>query len=148
MSSLHILDFKASGVFPKIKWRKLPSLRNARWDFRVTFALLAFFLIPSNRENLEKVCNFVSNEWAAAWFSNQHYKKSINQDLFRGITQLSRPKAPKCFHTHWVDIPSAVEVARSNVVAEREIKIMEEIKKNSKHHKYLGLKFLNSNLNM
>ena len=119
--------FKTSRLFPKIKWRKLPSLHNARWNSRATFALLAFFLIPSHRENLEKVCNFISNEWAEAWFSNQHYKKSIYQDLFRGITELSCPKALKCFQTHWVDIPSAVEVARSNVVAERGIKIMEEI---------------------
>ena len=108
----------------------------------------AFFLIQSHRENLEKVCNFISNEWAEAWFSNQHYKKSIYQDLLRGITQLSCPKILKCFQTHWVDIPSAVEVARSNMVAKRGIKIMEEIQKNSKHNKYLGLKFLISNLNM
>ena len=140
--------FKTSGVFPKIKWRKLPSLHIARWNFKATFAPLAFFLIPSHRENLEKVCNFISNEWAEAWFSNQHYKKSIFQDHLRGITQLSCPKALKCFQTHWVDIPSAVEVARLNVFAERGIKIKEEIQKNSKHNKYLDLKFLDSNLSM
>ena len=92
--------FKASRLFQKIKWRKLPSLHNARWKSKATFALLPFFLIPSHRENLEKVCNFISNQWAEVWFSNQHYKKSIYQDLLRGITQLSCPKALKCFQTH------------------------------------------------
>ena len=55
-------DFKTSCAFPKIKWKRLPSLHNARWNSRAMSALLAFFLIPSHRENLEKVCNFISSE--------------------------------------------------------------------------------------
>ena len=31
--------------------------------------------------------------------------------------------------THWADTPSAAEIARSNVIAKREIDIMEKIKK-------------------
>ena len=133
MSSL--LIFQNIGGISKNQVKKASITPQCRVEFQSNVCTLSLFLIQSHRENLEKVCNFISNEWAEAWFSNQHYKKSIYQDLLRGITQLSCPKILKCFQTHWVDIPSAVEVARSNMVAERGIKIMEEIQKNSKHNK-------------
>ena len=38
--------------------------------------------------------------------------------------------------THWIDVPSAVEIVRSNVVAKREISIMENILEIVKHYKY------------
>ena len=41
--------------------------------------------------------------------------------------------------THWVDVPSAVEVAPSNIVAKREISIIEKIKNFPNHYKYLGV---------
>ena len=38
----------------------------------------------------------------------------------------------KCFHAHWVNAPSAVVVPRSDVVVERAVKVMKEIKIMSK----------------
>ena len=140
--------FKASELPQKIRWRKLPSLPNARWNSRATFALIAYFLLPDQRQKMEKICGFITAEWAEAWFSNQHHKMSRYQDLLSAITQLACPKALKCFQTYWVDAPSVIEVARSNVVAERGVKTMEDIIKKSKHDKYLSVKFINSNLNI
>ena len=89
--------FKASELPPKIRWRKLPSLHNARWNSRATFALIAYFLLPDQRQKMEKICDFIAAEWAEAWFSNQHHKMSTYQDLLSAITQLACPKALKCF---------------------------------------------------
>ena len=146
MSSLQI--FQNIGAISKNQVEKASITSQCQLEFQSNVCILSLLLDSKSSRELGKSLHFISNEWAEAWFSNQHYKKSIHQDLLRGITQLSCPKALKCFQTHWVDIPSAVEVARSNVVAERVVKIMEEIQKNSKHKKYLCLKLLNSNLNM
>ena len=46
--------FNASELPPKIRWRKLPSLSNARWNSRATFALIAYFLLSDQRQKMEK----------------------------------------------------------------------------------------------
>jgi hypothetical protein len=140
--------YKKSGKFPKIKWRKLPSLHSARWNSRATFALLAYFLLPEHRDQLSNICNFITTAWASAWFSNQHFTENAFKELHSAIAKFGCQKSIKCFKTHWVKEPSIIDVPRSNIVAERAVKIMEDIRSTCKSDKYLNIKFLNSNLQL
>ena len=138
----------SSGKFGNIHWRKLPSLHSARWNSRATFALLAYFLLPYYRNQLRNICNFISTVWASAWFSNQHFKEDVYHELLSAVSKFDCQKATTCFKTHWVNQPSVVDVPRSNIVAERAVKVMEDIRARCKTDKYLNLKFLNSNLQL
>jgi hypothetical protein len=140
--------FKTSGRFPVIQWRKLPSLHNARWNSRTTYALLAYFLLPQFCEALRKACDFISTTWAVAWFSNQHYNDRSYDDLFTSISQLGCEKALKSFTSHWSNERSIIDIPRSNIVAERAVKVMEGILEINKSEKYLQYKFLNSNMSL
>jgi len=60
--------YQTEGKWPVIKWKKLPSLHNARWNSRAIFALIAFFLLPNYRNTLKMPCDFIANSWAKAWF--------------------------------------------------------------------------------
>lgn len=131
--------------WPKITWRKLPSLHSARWNSRGIFALIAFFLLPKLRDQLKVACNFVANMWAQAWFSNQHYSENVYDELFSAVSELKCSKAVNCFSTHWKREPSVLDVPRSNIVAERGVKLMEELHATCKTDKYLSCKFINSN---
>ena len=138
--------YEISGRLPIIKWRKLPSLNNARWNSRATFALLAYFLLPEHREQLHDICYFISTPWALSWFSDQHYTENVYEELHSAISKFGCQKAIKCFETHWVNKPSIIDVPRSNIVAERAVKIMENIYATCRSDKYLNIKFINSNL--
>ena len=140
--------YKNCGMLPIIKWRKLPSLSNARWNSRGTFALLAYFLLPQYRDKLDSVCNFISTVWASTWFSNQHFNTRVYDNLLSAISELGCQKAIKCFKTHWVTQPSVIDVPRSNIVAERAVKTLENIYVTCKSNKYLNLKFINTNVHI
>lgn len=131
--------------FPEIKWRKLPTLNNARWNSRATFTLITYFLLPKYRAQISNICDFISTTWASAWFSNQHYCSNIYQELDSGISVLSCPNALKSFRKHWVKEMSAVDVPRTNIVAERAVKLLEQIYQTCKSNKYVNVKFVNSN---
>ena len=133
------------GVWPLVKWHRLPPLHSARWNSRAIYALIAYFLLPDWRKQLEVPCNFIANTWCKAWFSNQHYKENIYEDLHQALLNLECAKAVKCFSTHWKKEPSLLDVPRSNIVAERAVKLMEEVRATCKSDKYLNDKFINTN---
>lgn len=137
--------YKAEEKWPRIKWHKLPSLHSARWNSRGIFALIAFFLLPNWREQLRVTCDFIATTWSRAWFSNQHYSETDYEDLQSAIVKVKCPKAMKCFSTHWRKEPSVLDVPRSNIVAERAVKLMEEVHSTCKTDKYLNSKFINTN---
>ena len=70
--------------------------------------------------------------WAPP-IKNPGYAYDTNQDLLLvAITHHSMPQNTD-IQTHWPVFPSAVEIARSDVVAKREISIMEKNLKIVKH---------------
>ena len=137
--------FKETGAYPVIKWKKLPSLHNARWNSRAIYALISYFLIPKWRISLEIPCTFISNAWQEAWFSNQIFNAEIHHKLMDGISELNCSAAMKCFVTHWNVVTSVVDIPRTNICAERGVKLMEELLLKCKTDKYLNLKFISTN---
>lgn len=131
--------------WPQLKWQKLPSLHSARWNSRAIFALIAFFLLSKWRDQLQSTCNFIATVWSTAWFSNQHYSEDTYNEIHAAVSKLKCPKALKCFSTHWIKERSVLDVPRSNMVAERAVKLMEELQGTCKTDKYLNSKFINSN---
>lgn len=131
--------------WPFIKWKKLPSLHNARWNSRAIFALIVFFLLPNYRSSLKITCDFIANSWAKAWFCNQYYVADAYSELRTAVESLRIPKALKCFSHHWKNQRSVLDVPRSNIVAERAVKLMEELYHSCKTDKYLDSKFINNN---
>ena len=65
--------FEKSGVFPKVKFQKLPKLSNARWNSRAILALLAFILQRERRDSLLDICKFISCTREDHWFTYQMY---------------------------------------------------------------------------
>ena len=54
MAFLHHLitcyrQFKKTGCFPKVNFRTLPNISNARWNSRAIYALQAYILLPEFR---------------------------------------------------------------------------------------------------
>ena len=131
---------------PIIKWRQLPSLHAARWNSRATYCLLAFFLLPQWRMKLETVVIFLAYEWQKAWFSGQMYNEEEAQSLSAAIHNLKCPPAMTCFKIYWVQQPSRLDVPRTNIIAKRNVKLMEELKEHCKSDKYLSLKFVATNI--
>ncbi|KAG0725974.1 hypothetical protein GWK47_037543 [Chionoecetes opilio] len=118
---------KKHTAFPVIKWRKLPSLHRARWNSRAIFTLIAYFLLPSWRSVLELPACFIAEKWEKAWFSAQKFKKTTYDNPLLGITKLGCASALKGLKTHWSRAPSLLDVPRSNMIAERALKVMEKL---------------------
>ena len=129
--------YKKHDSFPIIKWQKLPSLNNARWNSRAIYTLIAYFLLPSWRNILERPVSLIANSWHEAWFTSQKFKKTSYDNLLLSIKELGCAGALKCLKTHWSRAPSVVEIPRSNMIAERAVKVMEELSKIYKKDKYL-----------
>src|SRR6218665_1679904 len=123
---------------------KLPSLHIARWNSRGIFALIAFFLIPKWRDHLKTTYDFIATTWSKAWFSNQHYTEQSYNQLHAAVSKLNCPKALRCFSTNWIQERSMLDVPRSNMVAERAVKLVKELHSTGKTGKYLNSKFVNS----
>ena len=137
--------YKVNKKWSHIKWKILSSLPNVRWNSRAIFALIAFFLLPKWRGQLKTVCDFIAATWAKAWFTNQHYLEDTYNDLHAAVSKLKCSKALKSLSTHWVKERSVIDVPRSNMVAERAVKTMEELHSTFKTDKYLNSKFINTN---
>ena len=130
---------------PVIKWRKLPVLHSARWNSRAIYTLIAYFLLPSWPSVLDHPASFIAIKWQKAWFSDQKFKETTYDNLLLGITELGCDSALKCLKTHWVREPSVLDIPRSNMIAERAVKEMEELGEKCKKDKYLNLRFVATN---
>ena len=126
---------------PQIKFRKIPNISNARWNSRAILILLCFFLIPQHRQKLKPICNFICGFWRDAWYSDQYYDDNIFYKLFYAVQLFE--KAKKCLITHWSKLPSAIETQRSNICAERAIKVIQSLQYHSKET--LNKRFILSN---
>ncbi|MEJ2259197.1 MAG: hypothetical protein P8X78_01580 [Nitrosopumilaceae archaeon] len=135
--------FQEKGHFPLINFQKIPNLSNARWNSRAILAILAYILIPATRKDLEKVCRFISYEWAEYWFTEQKY----NENDFTALSEILKPykKALNSLENHWNQEPSRLNIPRSNQCAERAIKTMQDLYSACKNKEKLQLRFILSN---
>jgi len=46
-------------IMPNIKFGALPGISNARWNSRAIFTMLAYILLPTEREHVEQICRFI-----------------------------------------------------------------------------------------
>lgn len=131
--------------FPKIKFRTLPSMSNARWNSRAIYALLAFILIPTIRsDQFFQLCSFIAGPWCNAWFLDQRDWKLPFLTLKPALRMY--PKAEKCFDTHWKKEDSLIDgVDRSNRCAERAIQVLQELFPKCNTPEKLNKRFLLSN---
>lgn len=135
--------FKEQGYFPLINFQKIPNISNARWNSRAILALLAFILIPTTRTTLDKICFFISYQWAEFWFADQKYKNSD----FEKLSEILSPykKALQCLKNHWKQEPSVINIPRSNQCAERAVKVMQDLYAVCRDKSKLSLRFILSN---
>jgi hypothetical protein len=63
-------------------------LHAARWNTRAIYCLIADFLLPKWRKDLEALLDFVTHEWQEAWFSIQMYDENIYKSLLAAIEKL------------------------------------------------------------
>ena len=99
--------------------------------------------MPSLRNELYKVCNFISNEWANFWFTKQMYNANDYDNLMSCLSEYE--KAKKTLIKFWNRQPSAVKIPRSNQCAERAIKVKQELHETCKTDEKLKLKFILNN---
>jgi hypothetical protein len=128
---------------PKVHFRSLPCLSNARWNSRAIFALLAFILMPEMRAVLHDVCQFICGDWSEVWFSDHLYQPMV----FRSLEDSVKPykKALTCLYNHWSQASSPLNIPRSNMCAERAIKVMQELASLCRSPEKLNLRFILSN---
>ena len=127
--------FEKSGVFPKVKFQKLPKLSNARWNSRAILALLAFILQRERRDSLLDICRFISYTWADHWFTDQMYNAVDYQKLC----------SVELIENFWNQEPSRLEIPRTNQCAERAIKCFQDLLDVCKKKENLQLRFILSN---
>ena len=120
-------SFKSSRIFPKIKWKSLPPMNNARWNSKAIYCIIGFFLLPNWREKLGKLCEFICYEWADAWFSDQRYNELSYNSLLSSLDKIGSVKAINSLRRNWSEENSRIDIPRTNQVAERAVKRMAEI---------------------
>jgi hypothetical protein len=131
------------GHFPLIKFQKIPNISNARWNSRAIVAILAFILIPQTRMTLEKVCRFISYDWADYWFSDQFFNPNDYINLSNCLTPYK--KASQILQNHWKKEPSTLNIPRTNQCAERAIKVMQELYASCVNKDKLNYRFILTN---
>ena len=132
-------------VWPKLKFRKLPAMHNARWNSKAIYTLLAYFLLPNWRKKLQPICHFIANEWKMAWFSDQRFNPIIFHVMSSAIRKLKNYRALHSFERWWNQEPSVLDIPRSNMVCERCVKEMEEVYSSTRNEEYLSAKFIVKN---
>ena len=68
--------YKAQNKWPLVKWYKLPSIHDARWNSRGIYAFIAYFLLPKWKKTLASACNFIAGGWSQAWLCDQKFSES------------------------------------------------------------------------
>lgn len=136
--------YEKNNLFPFIKFRVLPALSNARWNSRAILALLTFILKPEHRTELLPICQFICSAWYDIWFSDQRFRYNNFENLETSVKPFKN--AHKCLLKHWVEEDSAIlNLKRTNICAERAIKVIQEIYTYCKTERTLNLKFITSN---
>lgn len=136
--------FEKNGRFPYINFKSLPPISNARWNSRAIYAILAFILLPTHQETLHPICKFICDVWYDIWFSNHCFHKNNFSSLNNSLINFK--KAHESFLRHWVPEPSKIpNQQRSNICAERAVKIVQDIFPLCKTTRTLNLKFISYN---
>lgn len=136
--------FQKNKKFPKINFKTIPSLSNARWNSRAILAILAFILLPKYQTELYQICQFICGKWFDIWFSDQCFNEETYEALQLSLTQFKSAHA--CFGRHWVKEASIIPMQqRSNICAERAIKVVQDIYPLCKSTRTLNLKFISFN---
>ena len=138
-------QYKENNKLPTIMWQSLPSIHSARWNSRAIYSLIAYFLLPNWRAVLEKPITFIATGWQEEWFSNQRFTNDKYDKLLAHIKETQCKGAEKCFKTHWSRENSVIDIPRTNIIAERAIKLMQELRDTCKTDKYLNIKFISKN---
>ena len=87
------------------------------------------------------VCDFITSAWSDIWFSDMQYSEHKFNNLEQAITSTTAMKTLKTF---WSQGPSRIQgIQRSNICAERGIKIMQEIYAKDKLQIYSAQQLLN-----
>ena len=135
--------FKNTGSFPKVNFQSLPALSNARWNSRAIYTLLAFILIPEFRQKAEAACDFICGSWADIWFSAQCFNPADFDTLSEACKE--HAKALKSLKKNSSTEPTPIPTQRSNICAERAIKVMQDLLALCTSTEKLNLKFLLTN---
>ena len=128
---------------PFVNFKQIPNISNACWNSRGFLALLVFILMPEIRVRLRKICSFISYLWADHWFSSQLFRVEDFEELSEALND--NPKALNCLKTHWKTDDSPINIARSNQIYERIIKVMQELHNSCRNKDNLPLRFILSN---
>ena len=136
-------NYKRFNKMVRVNFTALPGLSNSRWNSRAIFALLSYILVPESQPQLEEICTFICGKWCDVWFSGQLFRANDFDELQHDVVNYH--KASICLKTHWSKTPSPINTARSNICAERAIKIMQDIHPLCRSDMKLNLRFLLSN---
>lgn len=135
--------YKQFNTMMKVRFHALPGLSNARWNSRAIFALLSYILVPESRAMLDEGCTFISGHWSKVWFGGQMFDEQNYEDLHQQSKKY--PKAAVCLKTHWSTSPSPLNTQRSNICAERAVKVLQDLYPLCHSTRKLTLRFLLSN---
>ena len=135
--------YKQFNKMIKVRFHALPGLSNARWNSRAIFALLSFILVPESRAQLDKACSFICGNWSKIWFGGHMFNEHSYEELKQQVEKY--PKAAVCLKTHWSTDPSPLNSQRSNICAERAIKVLQDLYPLCRSAEKLNLRFLLSN---
>ena len=126
--------FKTSQTFPKVNFQSLSALSNARWNSKAIYTLLAFILMPEFRKKAEAACDFISGKFFdPAGFD--HLSEACQE----------HPIALKPLRKFWSREPTPIPTQRSNICAERAIKVMQDLLPLCRSTERLNIKFLFTN---
>ena len=64
--------------------------------------------------------------------------------MLDALTEIKCTATLKCFMKHWSKVDSVVHIPRTNIIAERGVKLMEDLLQNSKLE-YANVKFIGKN---
>ena len=130
-------------TFLKVNFfQSLPAL-SARWNSRAIYTLLAFILMPEFRQKAETACDFIIGSWSDNWFSAQFFNPANFDHLSEACQE--HPKALKSLRRFWSREPTPIPTQRSNICAERAIKVMQDLLPLRTSTERLNTKFLLTN---
>ena len=134
--------FKTFQTFPKMNFQSFPALSNARWNSTAIYTLLAFILMPEFRQKAEAAFDFISDTWSDIWFSAQFFNPVDFDHLSEACQE--HPKALKSLRKFWSREPTPIPTQRSNICAERAIKVMQDLLPLCRSTERLNIKFLST----